>query len=172
MYLCGLQDSGSSQRRICRLEFLQPAGNRLERRVSSFPLLLGLQPLQHCRHRSLLPETSCRCQGQAVSDQCSAAAVLGKKSQIFIVWLTPLPDAEGSTGAFWLGRGSNGTRKSTESDLVVRSVIEGSADTTGALSRLINPSDPTPKLKRGHLRFKERGKVCRMRQILHLVILG
>lgn len=67
-----------------------------------------------------------------------------------------------------LGEPRNGTaRESTESDLVVRNVNEGSADTTGALSMLINPSDPTSKLKRVHLHFKDRERVHRMRQSLH-----
>lgn len=67
-----------------------------------------------------------------------------------------------------MGEPPNGTtRESTKTDLVVRSGNEGSADTTAALNSLINPSDPTPKLKR----VQKREKVYRMRQILHLVIL-
>lgn len=71
-----------------------------------------------------------------------------------------------------MGEPGNGTRESTESNLVVRNVNEGSADTTGALSRLISPSGPIPELERVHSHFKEREKVCRTRQILRLVILG
>lgn len=109
----------------------------------------------------------------ALSSARGAVAMLGQESRTLIVCLTPLQEAEGSTAAFWLGRDSHGTtRESTETDLVVRNVNEGSADSTGALSRLINPSDPTAKLKRVHLHFKEREKVCRMRRILNLVILG
>lgn len=85
-------------------------GTGLERRISSFPLLMGLQLLQQCSHRCLLPGTSCRCKGQAVSVclHCLSVARVVQKSQIFIVWLTPLLGAEGSTAPFGLGRDSNG----------------------------------------------------------------
>lgn len=65
-----------------------------------------------------------------------------------------------------------GQQGRAQSDLVVRNVNEGSADTTGAFSRLVNPSDPIPELKKVHFHFKEKEKRCRTRQILHLVIPG
>lgn len=62
-------------------------GTGLERRISSFPLLMGLQLLQQCSHRCLLPGISCRCKGQAVSVStvCVCSKSGAEKSDIHCV---------------------------------------------------------------------------------------
>lgn len=77
--------------------FFSQLGTRLERRISSFPLLTRVQSLQQGSLSCLVPGRSCRCEGQVHS---SAAAMLVQKRQICIVWLIPFLEAKGSITAF------------------------------------------------------------------------